>query len=228
MYTDKKRILCIEDEVKITRFLELELKHEGYDVDVAYDGRLGLDKFEKGKYDLILLDLMLPGIDGLEVLRGIRRVSDVPVIMLTAKSEIIDKVVSLDSGADDYMTKPFAIEEALARMRVALKKRAAFDSSDGTIGAKGLSIDLNGRAVTVNGEPVELTKTEYELLVLLVKNKNSALSRDEILTKVWGYDYFGETNAVDVYIRYLRSKIDDKFDIKLIHTIRGIGYIVKD
>ncbi len=230
MSEDKKsKILVVEDEIKLARFVELELKHEGYEVMVANDGRSGIECFEKWQPDVVLLDLMLPEISGIEVCRRIRRESDVPVIMLTAKGETMDKVIGLDSGADDYMTKPFAIEELLARLRAALRRKAKKDSDDGQVlTLKELTIDIARHTVKYGDNMIELTKREFELLEYLVRNKNIVLTRDQILNKVWGYDYIGETNVVDVYVRYLRTKIDDKYNVKLIHTIRGVGYYAKD
>lgn len=225
----KKKILIVEDEIKLARFVELELIHEGYEVVIANDGRTGIEYFFEHNPDIILLDLMLPQLNGIEVCRRIRKESDVPIIMLTAKGEVMDKVVGLDNGADDYITKPFAIEELLARIRVALRRNVENDIQNKDIlRLKNMEINTSSRVVTVNGTEIELTKREYELLVYLVKNKNIVLTRDQILNKVWGYDYIGETNVVDVYIRYLRTKIDDKFNIKFIHTIRGVGYFAKD
>lgn len=223
------KVLIVEDEIKLARFVELELKHEGYEVFVAYDGRSGLSMFYEKNPDIILLDLMLPELSGIEVCRRIRKESNVPIIMLTAKGEVMDKVSGLDNGADDYVTKPFAIEEVLARMRVALKRVKNFSEiNGGIIEFKNLTIDTAKRVVKVGGDEVELTKREYELLLYLVENKNIVISRDQILNNVWGYDYIGETNVVDVYVRYLRTKIDDKYNIKVIHTIRGVGYFAKD
>ena len=223
------KVLIIEDEIKLARFIELELKHEGYEVCVSNDGREGLDMFYNEKPDILLLDLMLPEISGIEVCRRIRKSSKVPIIMITAKGEIKDKVLGLDSGADDYVTKPFAIEELLARMRVALKRVKSFTEDAGVIlNLKNLVIDSAKRIVKVDDEEVELTKREFELLFYLVKNKNIVITRDQILNNVWGYDYIGETNVVDVYIRYLRTKLDDKYNVKFIHTIRGVGYFAKD
>lgn len=225
----KNKILIIEDETKLARFVELELTHEGYDVVVANDGRTGVEYFFEHNPDIILLDLMLPQLNGIEVCRRIRKESDIPIIMLTAKGEVMDKVVGLDSGADDYMTKPFAIEELLARIRVALRRNTENTTLNKDIlKLKNMEINTAGRIVTVDGIEIELTKREYELLVYLVENKNIVLTREQILNKVWGYDYVGETNVVDVYVRYLRTKIDDKFNIKFIHTIRGVGYFAKD
>lgn len=225
---ERKKVILIEDEVKLARFVELELRYEGYDVTVCHDGREGLQMVTDGNYDMILLDLMLPGLTGIEICRRVRKFSNVPIIMLTAKDETMDKVAGLDSGADDYMTKPFAIEELLARMRVAFKHAHAGGAKKVILEVQGLEIDTDKRMVTVNGTVVDLTKKEYELLLYLVQNKNIVLSREQILNEVWGYSYIGETNVVDVYIRYLRSKIDEAFGIKYIHTIRGVGYYVKD
>lgn len=225
---ERKKVILIEDEVKLARFVELELRYEGYDVTVCHDGREGLQMVTDGNYDMILLDLMLPGLTGIEICRRVRNFSNVPIIMLTAKDETMDKVAGLDSGADDYLTKPFAIEELLARMRVAFKHAHAGGAKKVILEVQGLEIDTDKRMVTVNGTVVDLTKKEYELLLYLVQNKNIVLSREQILNEVWGYSYIGETNVVDVYICYLRSKIDEAFGIKYIHTIRGVGYYVKD
>ena len=225
---ERKKVILIEDEVKLARFVELELRYEGYDVTVCHDGREGLQMVTDGNYDMILLDLMLPGLTGIEICRRVRKFSNVPIIMLTAKDETMDKVAGLDSGADDYLTKPFAIEELLARMRVAFKHAHAGGAKKVILEVQGLEIDTDKRMVTVNGTVVDLTKKEYELLLYLVQNKNIVLSREQILNEVWGYSYKGETNVVDVYNRYLRSKIDEGYGIKYIHTIRGVGYYVKD
>ena len=223
------RILIIEDEEKIARFVELELKHEGNEVEKAFDGREGLEKALSGCFDLILLDVMLPGLNGLEVLRRLRMEKDTPVIMLTARDAVMDKVSGLDAGADDYITKPFAIEELLARIRVALKKRSPVAvAPTHTLSIKGVTLDEDRYEVTVNGEAVELTNREFELLRMLMKNKNIVLDREKLMNEVCGYDYIGETNIIDVYVRYLRTKIDDRYGIKLIQTVRGVGYVVKE
>lgn len=222
-----ERILVVEDESKIARFLELELKHEGYEVEIAYDGRSGFEKAQKGDIDLIILDLMLPLMSGIEVCRRIRKFSDIPIIMLTAKDDISDKVTGLDSGADDYVTKPFAIEELLARIRVALKRKANAekDSSDGNITAGKLVLHKMQHKVTFDGEEIKLSKKEYDLLLYLMENRGIVLDREKLIENVWGYDFIGDTNVTDVYIRYLRSKIDQRFGINYIKTIRGVGYI---
>ncbi|SNS58333.1 DNA-binding response regulator, OmpR family, contains REC and winged-helix (wHTH) domain [Anaerovirgula multivorans] len=223
-----QRILIIEDEVKIARFLELELKHEGYEVIQAHDGRAGLEKALKEKIDLILLDIMLPGLNGMEVCRRIRMSSDVPLIMLTAKDQTMDKVMGLDFGADDYITKPFAIEELLARIRTALKRKRGTFETHHILRVGNLKLDEEQHLVTYNEHTIELTKREFDLLFYLMENQSIVLSRDKILEKVWGYDYMGDTNVVDVYVRYLRGKIDEKYNDKLIHTIRGVGYLLKN
>ena len=227
---DKPKILIIEDEVKIARFVQLELQYEGYEVDICHDGREGLDKAIQNEYDLIILDVMLPSLNGMEVLRRIRTVSNVTVIMLSAKGEVTDKVMGLDIGADDYMTKPFAIEELLARIRVALKrKQTTIEKLDNDVVKVGkLIIDDKKHIVKYGEDIIELTKKEFDLLKYLIDNKGIVVTRDNILSKIWGYDYIGDTNVVDVYIRYLRSKIDNRFNIKLIHTVRGVGYQIKD
>ncbi|SHE53645.1 response regulator transcription factor [Alkalibacter saccharofermentans] len=224
------KILVVEDEVKIARFLQLELEHEGYEVDLAFEGRTGLEMAQESKYDVIILDIMLPLLSGMEICRRIRQEDlSVPVIMLTAKDDVSDKVMGLDIGADDYMTKPFAIEELLARIRVAVKRKAVVDKPDGNKLIMGeLVLDKDQYKVTYEQELVELTKKEFELLEYLMENKNIVLTRDKIVEKVWGYDYMGETNVTDVYIRYLRSKLDQKYGVDLIKTVRGVGYKMTD
>lgn len=223
-------ILIVEDEVKIARFLELELNHEGYCITTVFDGRDGLEQGLSNQYDMILLDVMLPGLNGMEICRRIRQKSDIPIIMLTAKDDTMDKVMGLDFGADDYVTKPFEIEELLARIRRTLRhiKTLDSDSQSSKLLCRNLSLDDSRHIVTYNNSEIQLTKKEYDLLQYLMINKNMALSRDQILENVWGFDFVGQTNIVDVYIRYLRSKIDDVFHVKLIETIRGVGYIMKD
>lgn len=223
------KILIVEDEEKIARFIELELMYEGYKVIKANNGRDGLEIAERGEADLVILDIMLPELNGLEVLRRIRRTSDVPIIMLTARDAVMDKVSGLDAGADDYVTKPFAIEELLARIRTALKKRVATVKKDGDILNCGLlALDKMRHKVTYNNKEVELTNREFMLLQILLENKNIVLTRDVLIEKVCGYDFVGETNVIDVYIRFLRAKIDDAFNTKIITTVRGVGYVIKD
>ncbi|WP_251861675.1 response regulator transcription factor [Clostridium sp. Marseille-Q2269] len=225
---NKKKILIIEDEVKISRFIQLELEYEGYETCKVYDGREGLDKALNEKFDLILLDVMLPKLNGMEVCRRIRQTSDMPIIMLTAKEETTDIVMGLDTGADDYITKPFAIEELLARIRVALKRKELQVKHSNIISIKALELDLDKHIVCYNKQVIELTKTEFDLLKLFMENKNIALTREQILDKVWGFDYLGDTNVVDVYVRYLRTKIDNRYSERFIYTIRGVGYLLKD
>ena len=225
------RILVVEDEEKISRFVEMELRHEGYETGKAQDGLTGLEMAESGDYDLMILDIMLPGINGLEVLRRLRKTSEMPVVLLTARDAVMDKVSGLEMGADDYMTKPFAIEELLARIRVALRKAEKSrrqEAVKNTLSCGDVVMEPDARGVTVRETEVNLTAREFDLLKALIENKNIVLSRETLLNRVWGYDYFGETNVVDVYIRYLRHKIDDAFGISFINTVRGVGYIVKD
>ena len=223
------KILLVEDEEKLARMVELELCYEGYEVTKVFNGRDGLELARSGQFDLVLLDIMLPHLSGMEVLRRLRREgSSIPIIMLTARDNVVDKVSGLDSGADDYVTKPFAIEELLARIRAALRKRPAARAAENALNAGPLSMDVDRHEVTVNGTAVELTKREFDLLRHLLENKGRVLSREALLDQVWGFDFVGETNSVDVYIRFLRSKIDEAFQIKLIHTVRGVGYVLKD
>ncbi len=225
----EEKILIVEDEEKLARFVELELVHEGYRVDKAMDGRDGLEMAEHGDYGLILLDVMLPGMSGMELLRRLRRTKQTPVIMVTARDAVMDKVTGLDMGADDYITKPFEIEELLARIRAALRKRAtATAAGEGVLTSGKLALDPGRHTVRYGEEEVSLTSREFDLLQALMENRFLVLRREQLLSKVWGYDYMGETNVVDVYIRYLRSKIDEKFGVKFIHTVRGVGYVFRD
>lgn len=230
------RILIIEDEEKLARFVELELSHEGYTVDKAADGRVGLEMAESGGYDLILLDIMLPSLSGIEVLRRLRKsektdVAEVPVILLTARDGITDKVMGLDMGANDYMTKPFAIEELLARIRASLRLASQMaehhDSSAGNengniLCAAGIEMNIAAHTVTYGGKAVVLTNREFILLRTLLENAGVVMSREKLLEAAWGYDYYGETNIVDVYVRYIRQKTSDD----VIKTIRGVGYVI--
>ena len=200
----------------------------GNAVGKAYDGRQGLEEALSGKYDLILLDVMLPALNGLEVLRRLRKESSVPVIMLTARDAVMDKVSGLDAGADDYITKPFAIEELLARVRVALKKHTDQVQQTHRLTVCGVTMDTDRHEVTCNGEAIELTNREYELVHVLMENKNIVMDREKLMNRVCGYDYIGETNIIDVYVRHIRSKIDDVYGIRFIQTVRGVGYVIKD
>ena len=230
--SDKGKILIVEDEHRIARFLQMELQHEGFEAATEDNGRRAYDRIMQEDYDLILLDVMLPEMDGLTICQRVRELSDVPIIMLTARDEIDDKVKGLNIGADDYMTKPFATPELLARINVALRKRTRTEVREQSEGevlrVKNLAMYTLRHEVMVGEEPVELTKKEYDLLEMLLRNKRNVLTRDQILSDVWGYDYMGDTNVVDVYIRYLRQKLDDRFDEKYIYTMRGVGYVIKD
>ena len=228
-----KKIFIVEDERRIARFLQMELEHEGFETEIEDNGRRAYERIIQGDFDLVLLDVMLPEMDGLTICQKVRELSDIPIIMLTARDEVDDKVKGLDIGADDYVTKPFAVPELLARMRAALRKpmKNGADgdaSSSEVLKLKNITMNIARHEVMVDNESVELTKKEFDLLEYLIRNKRSVLSRDQILSQVWGYDYMGDTNVVDVYIRYLRAKLDDKFNEKYIHTMRGVGYVVKD
>lgn len=226
------RVLIVEDERRIARFLQMELEHEGMNTAIEDNGRRAYERIVQENYDLVLLDVMLPDMDGFTICRKVRELSQVPIIMLTAKDDIDDKVQGLDIGADDYITKPFATPELLARMRVVLRRqesqREAKGAQEEILSVKNLIMYPAHHEVQVDGAPVELTKKEYDLLEYLLRNKRNVLTRDQILSNVWDYDYMGDTNVVDVYIRYLRQKLDDRFQEKYIHTIRGVGYVIKD
>ncbi|BAC12550.1 two-component response regulator [Oceanobacillus iheyensis HTE831] len=224
-----ERILIVEDEQKISRVLQLELEYEGYESEVASNGKDALNKIEQENWDLVLLDIMIPQLSGLEVLRRVRRAENqTPIILLTARDEVHDKVSGLDLGANDYITKPFQIEELLARVRVHLRKVVQAANDNQTLSVADLQVDLHAYEVTRNGEKIELTPREFNLLVCLLKNKNIVLTREQLIESVWGYDYFGDTNVVDVYIRYLRQKVDKNFEIPIIQTVRGVGYTIKE
>ena len=227
---DTAKIFIVEDERPIARLLQLTLEREGFKTASEPNGRRAYERILQEKYDLVLLDVMLPEMDGMEICKRVREVSDIPIIMLTARDEIKDKVEGLDLGADDYMTKPFAAPELLARIRGVLRRHneRLRESDERRYVVKNMIIYPERYEVTVKGQHVELTHKEYELLKYLVENKRNVLSRDQILQTVWGYDYIGDTNVVDVYISYLRSKIDEKFGEKYIYTTRGVGYAVKD
>ncbi len=230
---ESKKILVVEDEKKIARFLQIDLNHNGYNTDVENNGRRALDKIIQGSYDLILLDVMLPEMDGMTICKRVREVSDVPIIMLTAKDDVADRVQGLDLGADDYITKPFATEELLARIRNVFRQREREPkidefNEDYKLTFRDIELSPARHIVKVKDETVELTKKEFSLLEYMIKNKSLVLSRDQILRDVWGYDYLGDTNVVDVYIRYLRTKIDEKFGEHYITTVRGIGYSLRE
>lgn len=216
-------ILIVEDEQNLARFLELELTHDGYKVDIEYDGEPGLEKALNSEFDLIILDLMLPNINGLEICRRVRQVQSTPIIIITAKSDTYDKVTGLDYGADDYIVKPFEIEELFARIRAVLRRQPHKDIID----INGIRIDIDAFKVTVDGKQLDFTKTEYDLLYLLATNRNHVLQREQILNHVWGYNSEVETNVVDVYIRYLRNKLKPFNKEKVIETVRGVGYVIR-
>ena len=222
-----RRILIVEDEKNIARVLELELKYEGYETGVAHTGSEGLIQFREQDWDLVLLDLMLPEIHGLDVLKRIRSSDEnLPVILLTAKNDVKDKVAGLDLGANDYVTKPFEIEELLARIRANLRNSAPENSEIHKF--HELTLDEITRAVTRNGRQIELTPREFDLLLFLLKHPKQVLTREQVLNAVWGYDYFGDTNVIDVYIRYLRKKVDAGEETTYIQTVRGVGYVLKE
>lgn len=223
------RILLIEDEKHLSRFIELELRNESFAVTVAHDGTTGLELALKEDWGAILLDLMLPGIDGLEVCRRIRKVKWTPILMLTARDSVTDKVSGLDSGADDYIPKPFAIEELLARIRVVFRRRedSAGEQSGSLIAFQDLSVNLDSRIVSKGSDSVELTKREYDLLVAFMHNPNRVMTRETLLDTVWGFEAAVDTNVVDVYVRYLRNKIDSPGEASYIQTQRGIGYVMR-
>lgn len=229
----KDKVLIVEDEKNIARVLQLELEFEGYAVDIAYTGIDGLIKYREQKWDIVLLDLMLPGLNGLDVLRRIRATEDeTPVILLTAKNNTEDKVTGLDLGANDYITKPFEIEELLARVRSAIR----FAKSPTTVPVhdenvhmfESLLLNEQTREITNAGVSINLTPREYDLLLYMMKHPNQVLTREQLLDAVWGFDYYGDTNVVDVYIRYVRKKLEENQQSSLIQTVRGVGYVLKE
>ncbi|KPV45731.1 hypothetical protein AN477_00930 [Alicyclobacillus ferrooxydans] len=225
--TDEQyRILIVEDELDIAGFLKLELEHEGYEVVACHDGRSALEEARNQEWNLIILDIMLPGINGMEICRRIRTQSDVPIIMLTARNTVPDRVAGLDSGADDYVVKPFAIEELLARVRALIRRNVPKSKAE-QMQLGGLTLDKATREVFRGEESIQLTAREFDLLETFMMHANHVLTRQQILELVWGYDFVGETNVVDVYVRYLRAKIDVPFRTQLIQTVRGVGYIFK-
>lgn len=218
------KILLVEDEENIALFVKMELEYEGYKVEVCDDGIKGLEFSIENEYDLILLDLMLPKLNGLEVCRRLRKVKNTPIIMLTARDDVMDKVTGFQTGADDYVSKPFAIEELLARIEALLRRVNANKPIANKLEFNDISIDMDARIVIQDGEEINLTTKEYELLVELMKNNNKVLSRESLLENIWGYDYEAETNVIDVYIRHLRSKLKND---GYIQTVRGIGYVIR-
>lgn len=226
----KGKILIVEDEIKIARLIQLELEYEGYETGTAYTGLDGFNMFQQEQWDLLLLDVMLPELNGLEVLRRIRTNDDqTPIILLTARDALPDKVSGLDLGANDYITKPFEIEELFARIRVWLRHPSSQEAQTAsTLKIGDLTINPKTREVHRANQLIELTPKEYDLLIYLMENQNQVLTFDQLLTNVWGFDYFGDSNVVYVYIRYLRKKIDTSFQTPYIHTVRGVGYMLKE
>ncbi|MBR0621410.1 response regulator transcription factor [Bacillus sp. RP12] len=226
---NKGKILVVEDEKKIARVLSLELEYEGYEVTVKETGMDGLQALEEESFDLVLLDVMLPELSGLEVLRRVRKTNTAtPIMLITARGSVPDKVSGLDLGANDYITKPFDIEELLARIRAQLRLNIhAQKEMETELSIADLTVNEKTRDIQRAGQMLELTPREYDLLVHLLKHQQQVLTRDQLLTAVWGFDYFGDTNVVDVYIRYLRKKVDYPFEKQLIHTVRGVGYVMK-
>lgn len=225
----KPKILIIEDEQKLSRVLQLELEYENYETGVADNGKDALRLIEEESWDLVLLDIMIPELSGLEVLRRVRRFDEeTPIVLLTARDEIHDKVSGLDLGADDYITKPFQIEELLARIRVLLRRPKAKKENNEELTVADLRVNPSAREVSRGEVQIDLTPREFDLLVCLLQNKNIVLTREQLIEQVWGFDYYGDTNVVDVYIRYLRQKVDKGFDAAVIQTVRGVGYTIKD
>lgn len=223
---ENEKILIIEDDEKISRLIEMELKFEGFVVEKAFDGRDGLNKVTTEKPDLVILDLMLPKMNGIEACKRVREFSQVPIIILTAKDGITDKVIGLDYGADDYMTKPFENEELIARIR-ALLRRTTRKEKPSIFEFEDLKIDYKAYEVYRGKKLLNLSKKEFELLDYLVLNKGIVLSRDKILQEVWGYDYLGNDNILDLYIKYVRDKVDKNYKRKFIQTVRGVGFVFK-
>ena len=219
------KILIVEDEKKMAQFLMMELEHEGYEVQVIYNGREAMDLIQNESFDVILLDIMLPGINGMEVCRRVRQFSDVPIIMVTAKADVTDRVMGLDTGANDYLIKPFAIEELLARIRAI--QRSHQKNSEDVLQVDSLIMNTKTHEVTQNGDMVSLTKKEYDLLEMLLRNKGIVLTRDRLLESLWGYEYSGDTNVIDVFIKHLRNKLDKEQETSVITTVRGVGYVIK-
>lgn len=224
----KTHILLVEDEVKLARFVELELSSEGYQVSVAHDGILGLTLARESEPDLAILDWMLPGLSGLELCRRLRATgSKVPVILLTAKDDVSDRVAGLDAGADDYVVKPFSIEELLARIRARLRSSTQ-ETDEDVLQFADLSLNRRTREVFRGERAIDLTAKEFDLLEYLLSNPRQVFTRDQILERVWGYDFLGDSNIIEVYIRYLRLKLEENQEKRLIHTARGVGYALRE
>ncbi|KXK14334.1 MAG: OmpR family two-component response regulator [Chloroflexi bacterium OLB15] len=222
-----ERILLIEDEARIAQFIERALIYEGYRVNVARDGQSGLVIARDTPPDLVVLDWMLPGLDGLEVCKRLRAASDVPILMLTAKDDIKDRVTGLDAGADDYLVKPFSVDELMARVR-ALFRRSTPNSKPEILKFADLTLDTGTHRAYRDERPIDLTAKEYELLELFMRNPRQVLTRDVIFDRVWGYDFGGESNIIEVYVRYLRQKTEQNTETRLVHTVRGVGYVLRE
>ncbi len=222
-----EKILVIEDEVRIAQFLERGLIYEGYRVEVAHDGRMGLSAARDSPPDLVILDWMLPGLDGLEVCKRLRSAGDTPILMLTAKEEVADRVQGLDAGADDYLVKPFSFDELMARIR-ALFRRALPSSHPEVLRFGDLSLDTGTHRATRSSRAIDLTAKEYELLELFMRNPRQVLTRELIFDRVWSYDFGGESNIIEVYVRYLRQKTEAETEPRLLHTVRGVGYVLRE
>ena len=221
------QILLVEDDAKLAQFVKLELSQEGYEVILAEDGMAGLTAARESSPDLVVLDWMLPGMTGIEVCRRLRSTGDkVPVIMMTAKDEISDRVAGLDAGADDYVVKPFSIEELLARIRAHLRRTNEEDPD--VLNFADLTLNQGTREVFRNGRSIELTAKEFDLLLYLMRHPKQVLTRDRILEKVWGYDFMGDSNIIEVYVRYLRLKLEEQKEKRLIQTVRGVGYVLRE
>lgn len=222
-----ERVLVIEDEARIAQFIERGLIYEGYRVSVARDGQAGLGIARDNPPDLVILDWMLPGLDGLEVCKRLRAASDVPILMLTAKDDVKDRVAGLDAGADDYLVKPFSVDELMARVR-ALFRRSTPTSRPDVLRFADLTLDTGTHRAYRGERPIDLTAKEYELLELFMRNPRRVLTRDVIFDRVWGYDFGGESNIIEVYVRYLRQKTESESETRLIHTVRGVGYVLRE
>lgn len=223
-----RHILVVEDEENVHSFLKLELEYEGYQVTVCENGREALELVKKNTYDMILLDLMLPGMNGLEVCRRIREESMVPIIMLTARDAVMDRITGLQLGADDYLPKPFDTQELFTRMQVIFRRMNHENQNSMVLKYKDLSLDIASHRVTRGDTVIELTNKEFELLQMFMKNVNHVLTREMLLDQVWGYEHAVETNVVDVYIRYVRNKLNEADKEAYIKTVRGVGYVMRD
>lgn len=222
-----ERILIIEDETRIAQFVERGLIYEGYRVNVAHDGQTGLQIARDNPPDLVVLDWMLPGLDGLEVCKRLRAAGEIPIIMLTAKDDVKDRVMGLDAGADDYLIKPFSIDELMARVRAQFR-RVHPTSRPEVLRFSDLTLDTGTHRAHRNERAIDLTAKEYELLELFMRNPRQVLTRDVIFDRVWGYDFGGESNIIEVYVRYLRQKTESESETRLVHTVRGVGYVLRE